>query len=64
MNRKNKWTAVLGAAGGVALLGIGAAMLWNCKQLRMARACKRAGRILYSVGTALRNVSGVAEGMM
>lgn len=63
MNRKTKWT-VLGTVGGVALLGVGAAMLWNSKQFRAARACKRAGRILYSVGTALRSISGVAEDMM
>jgi hypothetical protein len=63
MDNKTKWT-VLGTVSGIALLSVGAVLLWNSKQLRLARAYKRAGRILYSVGTALRNVSGVAEEMM
>ena len=63
MDHKTKWT-VLGSLGGAVLLIVSAVLLWNSKQLRLARAYKRAGRILYSVGTALRNVSGVAEEMM
>ena len=46
-----------GVVGGVALLGVAAAMIWNCKQLRTARAIKRTGKILYTVGTAMRNMS-------
>ncbi|MBQ7347130.1 MAG: hypothetical protein IJW55_04160 [Clostridia bacterium] len=47
----------LGAVGGVTILGAAAAMVWNCKQLRAARAIKRTSKILYQVGTAMRNVS-------
>ncbi|MBO5295853.1 MAG: hypothetical protein J6B71_11525 [Clostridia bacterium] len=46
-----------GVVGGVALLGVAAAMVWNCKQLRTARMFKRTGKVLYAVGTAMRNVS-------
>ena len=47
----------LGAVGGVTILGAAAAMVWNCKQLRAARAIKRTSKILYQVGTAMRKVS-------
>ena len=52
---------VLGVVGGVALLGGLAAAVWNSKQLRTARAVKRTGKILYQVGTAMRNVSCVED---
>lgn len=51
----------LGAVGGVTALGMAAAAVWNSKQLRTARAVKRTSKILYQVGTAMRNVSQVAE---
>lgn len=51
----------LGAVGGVTMLGVAAAAIWNCKQLRAARAIKRTSKILYQVGTAMRNVSEVAD---
>ncbi|MBR3893942.1 MAG: hypothetical protein IKJ35_02225 [Clostridia bacterium] len=47
----------LGVTGGVALLGAAAVAVWNSKQLRTARAVKRTSKILYQVGTAMRNVS-------
>ena len=50
----------LGAVGSVTALGVAAAV-WNSKQMRTARAVKRTGKILYQVGTAMRNVSGIAE---
>ena len=52
----------LGAVGGVTALGVTAAAIWNSKQMRMARTVKKTGKILYQVGTAMRNVSGVSEG--
>ena len=52
----------LGAAGGITALGAAAAAVYNSRQMRTARALKRTGRILYQVGTAMRNVSGIAEG--
>ena len=51
----------LGSAIGVAALGVTAAAVWNSKQMRMSRAVKRTGRVLYQVGTAMRNVSGFSE---
>jgi len=61
--KKNK-TALyiaLGVTGGVALLGVAAVAVWNSKQLRAARAVKRTSKILYQIGTAMRNVSCVEE---
>ena len=51
----------LGAVAGVTAFGVAAAAVWNSKQMRAARAVKRTGKILYQVGTAMRNVSGVTE---
>jgi flagellar basal body-associated protein FliL len=52
----------LGAFGAVALLGITAAMVYNSKQMKAARALKRTGRVLYMLGTAMRSISGI-EGL-
>lgn len=60
MNQKGLWIT-LGAVGGVTLLGVAAAMVWNSKQLRAMRAVKRTSKILYQVGTAMRNVAEVSE---
>lgn len=53
-----KATVCVGVLGGMVLLGIGAYSLWNCKQLRMMRAAKRAGKVLYKVGAVLQSLSG------
>ena len=60
MHKKELWIT-LGAVGGVTILGVAAAMVWNSKQLRAMRAVKRTSRILYQVGTAMRNVAEVSE---
>jgi len=51
----------LGAVGSVTALGVAAAAVWNSKRMRTARTVKRTGKILYQVGTAMRNVSGITE---
>ena len=51
----------LGAVGAVTLIGVAAAMVYNCKQMRAARTLKRTGKVLYMLGTAMRNVSGMEE---
>ena len=56
---KKTMLITLGAVGGVTALGVAAAAVWNSRQLRMSRAVKRTGKVLYQVGTAMRNVSGV-----
>ncbi len=53
----------LGAMLGVTALGLGAAAVWNSRQLRAMRAAKRTGKLLYKMGTALQTVSGLAEEM-
>lgn len=62
---KNKKAIMItvGSALGVTALGLGAVAIWNCKQLRMMRAAKRTGKLLYKMGTVLQSVSGIAEDM-
>lgn len=50
-----------GAVLGLTAIGVGAALVWNSRQVRTARTVKRAEKILYQVGTAMRNVSGITE---
>ena len=52
-----------GAIGGVAILGAIAAMVWNSKQMKTVRAIKRTSKIMYHVGTAMRNLSGEVDGI-
>ena len=61
MHRKATWIT-LGAVGGAAALMLGAISVWNSKQMRTARVIKRTERILYQLGTAMRNLSGLDEG--
>lgn len=58
---KKTMLITLGAVGGVTAIGMAAAAVWNSKQMRASRAIKRTGKVLYQVGTAMRNVSGVSE---
>lgn len=51
----------IGALGAVALLGVTAAVIYNSKQMKAARALKRTGRVLYLLGTAMRSVSGLEQ---
>lgn len=51
----------IGAAGVLLLMGIAAATVYNSKQMRAARALKRARRMMYLLGTAMRNVSGTEK---
>lgn len=50
---------LLGCIGGAAMVGVGAAMIWNSRQLRRMRTFKRAGKIFNKVGAAMQAVSGV-----
>ena len=58
-----RWMIALGAVGGVALLGAGAFAVWNSKQMRLMRAAKRTGKLLYKMGGAMQAISGIAEDM-
>ncbi len=59
----NKKTVMItaGAIGGAIALGAGAWALWNSRQLRMARAARRVGQILYKAGAVLQSVSEIAQ---
>ena len=58
---KKTMLITLGAVGGMTAIGMAAAAVWNSKQMRTSRAIKRTGKVLYQVGTAMRNVSGVSQ---
>ena len=51
----------LGAACGVTAVGIATAAIWNSKAMRTNRAIKRTGKVLYRVGSAMCDMSGVSE---
>ena len=51
----------LGAACGVTAVGIATAAIWNSKAMRTNRAIKRTGKVLYRVGSAMCDVSGMSE---
>ena len=58
---KKTMLITLGAVGGMTAIGVAAAAVWNSKQMRASRAIKRTGKVLYQVGTAMRNVSGMQD---
>ena len=63
MNRmkgmKKSMMLTIGIAGGTALLGAGAYLLWNSKKMRMFRTVKRVERVLARTGEALQSVSEI-----
>lgn len=63
MRHKKTWMITAAGVLGVAAMGVGAVAIWNSHQMRMMRAAKRTGKLLYKMGTVLQSVSGVAEDM-
>lgn len=59
-NSKIMWT-VAAVMAGATLLGAGAYLAWNSRQVKMLRAAKRASKILYKAGTILQTVAEVAN---
>ena len=61
--RKNKTPMItaLGVMVGVAVASVAAVMICNSKQVRTARMIKSAENIMYRVGTAMRDISGLSE---
>lgn len=60
MNRMGVYIA-MGVVGGLAALGAVAGAVWNSREMRMARAVKRTGKVLYQVGSVLQSASCVAK---
>ncbi len=56
---KTAMLITLGSVGAVTALGVGAAAVYNSRQMKTARALKRTGRVLYTVGTTMRDISGI-----
>ncbi|MBE6633909.1 MAG: hypothetical protein E7620_06155 [Ruminococcaceae bacterium] len=48
---------MLAAAGGLAVLGIGAWAAWNSRQARLARATRYASKLMYRVGGVMQSLS-------
>ena len=61
MDQKTKLWIAAGVVGGCAAIGAVALGVWNSKQMRMLRATKRAGKILYRVGGAMQTMSALLE---
>jgi len=59
INKKNAIIAA-SAVGGALILGGCAVLIYNSKKMKAMRAVKRASRVMYHVGTAMRNISGEA----
>ena len=51
---------VLGVMLGAAAAGVAAAVICNSRQVKTARLVKSAENIMYRVGTAMRDVSGMS----
>ncbi len=49
------WIA-LGIFGGMAAIGAAMIAIWNSKQLRAARAMKRANKIMHRIGIVLQGI--------
>ncbi len=62
MPSKTAMLITLGSVGAVTALGVGAAAVYNSRQMKTARALKRTGRVLYTVGTTMRDISGAIDG--
>ena len=54
-------TLTLGVALGATLVSVAAVSVWNSKQMRAARRVKSAENMLWRVGTAMRDVSGLEK---
>ena len=61
MKMQKKVWIILGSVSGAAALGAIGLAVWNSRTMRMMRATRRAGKILYRVGSALQSVSTLME---
>jgi len=59
----NKKSMVITASviGGLTVLGVAAALICTCKKMKTLNAAKRTSRVMYHVGTAMRNLSCEAD---
>ena len=52
-----KMLIAAGVAGGCAVTVAAAAAVWNSRRMKMLRAYRRTGKILYRVGSAMQTIS-------
>ncbi len=58
MNKKTMIT-LISVGGGMAAVVLSGLLIWNSRQCKTARAVKRASTVLYRVGTAMQDLSGM-----
>ncbi len=61
MPSKKACLITLGAVGAAVAVGVGSLAVYNSRQMKMMRAAKRTGKILYKMGSVLQAASGAAE---
>lgn len=57
MKNQKMLLVVLGTAGGLAAVGVGAAMVWNSRQMKLWRLSKKVEKALWRTGSVLQSVA-------
>lgn len=57
MKKQKMLWIVLGSVGGLTAIGVGAAMVWNSRQMKLWRVSKKAEKVLYKTGAMLQSVA-------
>ena len=60
-SQKKTLSISAGVVGGVAALGVGALLVWNCNAMRAMRATRRTGRWMHKIGVALCSLAQVID---
>ena len=55
-NQKMIWT-ICGTAGGLAVIGVGAALVWNSRQMKLWRMSRCAEKVLYRTSAMLQSIA-------
>ncbi len=59
-NQKLLWV-ILGTAGGLTALGVGSALIWNSRQMKLWRFSRRANQLLCRTGAVLQSIAAAVE---
>lgn len=64
MKKQKMLLVALGTAGGLAAVGVGAAMVWNSRQMKLWRLSKKAEKVLYRTGAMLQSIAAAGSRAM
>lgn len=64
MKNQKMILTICGAAGGLAVIGVGAALVWNSRQMKLWRLSRCAEKVLYRTGAVLQSVAAAGGGRM